>query len=117
MHEESFDSGHDGVQKIITEAKNICIIPSHTNEPESLPAALALFYTLKDLGKNVNLINESFPEKLQFLIPSLDFLSQPKNFLFSFPRSVAVFSQIFFKKNKNNLKNPLHIQIGFWCCK
>ncbi|OGZ66513.1 MAG: hypothetical protein A3C50_00475 [Candidatus Staskawiczbacteria bacterium RIFCSPHIGHO2_02_FULL_43_16] len=110
MHEESFDSGHDGVQKIITEAKNICIIPSHTNEPESLPAALALFYTLKDLGKNVNLINESFPEKLQFLIPSLDFLSQPKNFVISIPRSVADISQIYYEKSEDHLKIHLTIQ-------
>lgn len=91
-------------EKLITEAKNICLIPSKTNEPESLPAALALFYTLKDLGKNVNLINEEFPEKLQFLIPSLDFLSQPKNFVISIPRTVADVSQIYYEKSDEHLK-------------
>jgi len=34
-------------KKCIAEANNICIIPSQTNEPESLTSALALFYTLK----------------------------------------------------------------------
>lgn len=91
-------------KKLILEAKNICIIPSKTNESESLPAALALFYTLKDLGKNVNVLNDAFPEKLQFLIPSLDFLSQPKNFVISIPRNIANVSQIYYEKNDDNLK-------------
>ena len=45
----------NGVQKLIADAKTICIIPSGIHEPESLTAALALFYTLKELQKNVNL--------------------------------------------------------------
>lgn len=95
---------NEEAKKLIFEAKNICIIPSDTNEPESLPAALALFYTLKDLGKNVNVINEQFPEKLSFLIPSLDFLSQPKHFVISIPRAVADISQIYYEKNDQHLK-------------
>ena len=91
-------------KKLITEAKNISIIPSEQNELESLPAAIALFYTLKDLGKNVNLINEPFPQKLQFLIPSLGFLATPKNFVISVPRNIANVSQIYYEKTEESLK-------------
>ena len=48
-------------KQIISEAKNIYLIPS--NEPEAITATLALFYTLKELGKNVNLVIEKLPEK------------------------------------------------------
>ena len=69
------------IKKIITEAKNICVIPSKENGSESVLSALALFYTLKELDKNVNLIIEHFPEKFNFLVPSLDFITSPKNFV------------------------------------
>ncbi len=101
---------NEEAKKLILNAKNICIIPSKTNEAESLPSALALFYTLRDLGKNVNLLNEVFPEKLQFLIPSLDFLSQPKNFVISIPRNTANVSQIYYEKNDENLKIHLTVE-------
>ena len=100
----------EDIKKSITEAKNICVIPSQTNEPESLSAALALFYILKELDKNVNLIIDNFPEKLEFLIPSLDFISQPKNFVISIPKDVADVSQVYYEKNEENVK--IHLTIG-----
>src|SRR3989344_3230838 len=90
----------------------ICVIPSQNNEPESLSAALALFYTLKELGKNVNLIVEEFPEKLNFLVPPLDFISSPKNFVISIPRSLADISQIYYEKSEENLKIHLTVDRG-----
>ena len=53
-------------KNLISEAKNICIIPSDDDQGEGVVNALALFYTLKDLQKNVNLIIDVFPEKLHF---------------------------------------------------
>src|SRR3989344_1749129 len=91
------------IKNLISQAKSICIIPSQ-HEPESLTAALALFYTLRELNKNVNLIIEEVPEKLQFLIPSLDFISSPKNFVISIPRSLADVSQIYYEKNEEHVK-------------
>ena len=91
-------------KKCIAEANNICIIPSQTNEPESLTSALALFYTLKELHKNVNPIMEDLPEKLSFLTPSLDFISSPKNFVISIPRAQADVSQIYYEKNEDKQK-------------
>src|SRR3989344_8627961 len=98
--------------KLITEAKNICIIPSETNEPESLTATLALFYTLKELHKNVNLIIQDLPENFNFLTPSLDFISSPKNFVISIPRNVADISQVYYEKNEDSLKIHLTIENG-----
>lgn len=98
-------------KQLVVDAKNICIIPSE-HEPESLTAALALFYTLKELGKNVNLITKEFPEKLNFLVPSLDFISSPKNFVISIPRNVADVSQIYYEKNEESLKIHLTVEKG-----
>lgn len=99
-------------KQLVMEAKNVCIIPSDDNKSESISSALALFYTLKELGKNVNLITEDFPEKLNFLIPSLDFITSPKNFVISIPRSLADVSQIYYEKNEDNLKIHLTVEKG-----
>lgn len=114
------------IKNLISEAKNICVIPPQSNEPESLTAALALFYTLKELGpdgkaiadprqsrdKNVNLIIQQLPETLQFLTPSIDYISQPKNFVISIPKNVAEISQVYYEKNEENLKIHLTIDKG-----
>jgi hypothetical protein len=97
-------------KQIISEAKNIYLIPSE--EPEAITSTLALFYTLKELGKNVNLILENLPENLKFLSPSLDFISYPKNFVISIPNKVANVSQIFYEKNDDALKIHLSVENG-----
>ncbi len=97
-------------KKIIGEAKNIYLIPSQ--EPEGIVSALALFYTLKELNKNVNLIIEAIPENLKFLAPSLDFISYPKNFVISIPNKIAEISQIYYEKNDNDLKIHLTVEKG-----
>ena len=99
------------LKKLVLDAKNICLIPSK-NEPESLSSCLALFYTLRELGKNVNLISEKIPERLSFLIPSLDFLSSPKNFVISIPRSSTDISQIYYEKTDESLKIHLTTNKG-----
>ncbi len=95
-------------KQLITNSKNIYIITSE--DPEALCSALALFYTLKDLDKNVNLLSDSLPENLQFLSPSLDFISYPKNFVLSIPNNVAKISQIYYEKNDETLK--VHLTVG-----
>lgn len=99
-------------KKLISEAKDVCVIPSETNKSESAPVALALFYTLKELNKNVNLIIDDFPEGLDFLIPSPDFISQPKNLVISIPRKLADVSQIYYEKNEENTEIHLTINRG-----
>lgn len=95
---------------LITQAKNIYLIPAE--EPEAITSALALFYTLKEKSKNVNLILENLPENLKFLSPSLDFISYPKNFVISIPNKIANVSQIFYEKNDDTLKIHLTVENG-----
>ncbi len=97
-------------RQLISDAKNIYLIPSQ--EPEAIASILALFYTLKELGKNVNLILDDLPENLKFLSPSLDFISYPKNFVVSIPNNVAQISQIYYKKNSEALKIHLTLEDG-----
>ena len=99
-------------KQLIRESKNIYVIPAQTNEPESITGALALFYTLKELNKNVNLIIEELPEKFKFLVPSLDFISFPKNFVISIPQKIANISQIYYEKNEEALKVHLTLDKG-----
>jgi hypothetical protein len=97
-------------KNIITESKNIYLIPSESQE--AITSTLALFYTLKELGKNVNLIIETLPENLKFLTPSTDFISYPKNFVISLPNKQANVSQVFYEKSEDALKIHLTIENG-----
>jgi hypothetical protein len=97
-------------KQLIADSKNIYLITSE--EPEAITATLALFYTLKELGKNVNLLIDTLPENLSFLAPSLDFISYPKNFVISIPNNVAQISQIYYEKNSDNFKIHLTLENG-----
>ena len=97
-------------KQFINDSKNIYLIPG--KEPATIACTLALFYTLKEIGKNVNLIIENFPETLNFLTPSLDFVSYPKNFVVSIPTKTAEVSQIYYEKNDEALKIHLMIENG-----
>jgi hypothetical protein len=99
-------------KQLIAEAKNIYILPSEENGSESIASALALFYTLKELSKNVNLIIQDFPERFQFLVPSLDFISYPRNFVISIPKNLADVSQIYYENNEESLKIHLTLDKG-----
>ena len=98
------------IKQIISDSKNVYLIPSEG--PEAIALTLALFYTLKELDKNVNLIIENLPENLKFLAPSLDFISHPKNFIISIPNKVAQVNQIFYEKNDDALKIHLTLEGG-----
>jgi len=89
-------------KKLISEANNINILPSAKN-PEGIPGALALFYSLKKLGKNVNLLLEEVPEKFHFLMPSLEAVSSPQKFLLSVQNPEAEISEVLYEKNKKSL--------------
>ena len=55
-------------KNIIQKSQNILVLPSQENLGDSLGSALALFFTLKKLDKNVNLAVEEVPEKFHFLL-------------------------------------------------
>jgi len=99
-------------KKLINQAENIYLVPEEKLNPEAIVSALALFYTLKELGKNVNLIIENIPENLNFLTPSIDFVAYPKNFVIAIPNKTADISQIYYEKNDDALKIHLTIEKG-----
>jgi len=99
-------------KNLISQAKNIYLIPVESSNPEAITSALSLFYTLSEAGKNVNIITENFPEYLEFLTPSVDFISYPKNFIISIPSSLANISQIYYEKNDDSLKIHLTVDKG-----
>lgn len=95
----------------IAESKNIYIVPDQSN-PEAIACSLALFYTLKDLSKNVNIVIDQLPEGSKGLAPSLDFISLPKNFVISIPKETADITQIYYEKNEEALKIHLTVDSG-----
>jgi nanoRNase/pAp phosphatase (c-di-AMP/oligoRNAs hydrolase) len=99
-------------KQLISQAKNICIIPDDSPDGESISIALALFYTLKELNKNVNIVIDDLPEKFKFLLPSIDFISHPKNFVISIPQKTADISQVYYEKNEDGLKIHLTLDKG-----
>jgi len=98
------------IKNLITDSKNIYLFPA--KEPEAITSALALFYSLKELGKNVNLLIDQLPESLKSMAPSLDFVSYPKNLVISIPKKVADVSQIYYEKNDEGLKIHLAVENG-----
>jgi hypothetical protein len=99
------------INNIIAESKNIYLITSQ--EPEAAAATMALFYTLKDSEKNVNVILDKLPENLKFLTPDTNFISYPKNFIISIPNNVAEVSQIHYEKTSEDLKIHLSLENGY----
>ena len=98
-------------KQLIGESKSIYIIPD-SSDHDAIVASLALFYTLREMNKNVNLAMENLPENLAFLIPSLDHISYPKNFIISIPKNMADISQIYYDKDEEGLKIHLTIDKG-----
>jgi len=102
---------YEEAEKTIKKSQNIWIFVSE-NLPDSIPASLALFYTLKKLSKNVNLFLENFPKNIEFLIPSLDFIDYPGEFIISIKNSDEDISQLYYEKNENDLKLFFKLERG-----
>ena len=98
-------------KRTIEQFQNIRICLSESKQ-ENIACGLALFYTLRDLGKNVNIAIENLPEQLKFLTPSLDYISYPKNLVLSIPRKDNEISQIRYEKDESNLKINLTVSKG-----
>jgi len=99
------------IKNIIEQSQNI-LISFQKSKEESAACALALFYTLKELGKNVNLTAQELPEKLRFLTPSLEYISYPKEITISLPKERAEVSQIRYDNTEKDLKIHLSLNKG-----
>lgn len=97
-------------KNIIEKSQNILIYPSKELQGDNLGSALALFYTLKDLGKNANINAENIPEKFRFLAaPSA---SDSGEFVISVNTDGKEISQMRYEKSHKDLKIYLSLNKG-----
>lgn len=97
----------DQAKNLIEKSQNIMIFPSPASQGDSLGTALALFFTLKKLGKNVNIICAEVPEKFKFLAEL-----QPKEFVISVNTAEKEISEMRYEKNNSDLKIYLTLGSG-----
>ena len=76
---------------------------SKENEEESIPASLALFYSLRNLGKNAKISAELIPEKFNFLVDDELRNSINLNYVIKINESGENFSGLFYKKTDKGL--------------
>lgn len=100
----------DRAQNLIEKSQNILIAPTQEMQGDILGSALALFFTLRKLEKNVNVLQEKIPEKFQFLtqLP----LINSQNFIISINGSEKEISQMRYEKNEEGLKIYLTLNKG-----
>ncbi|MCD6232995.1 hypothetical protein J7J81_01245 [bacterium] len=91
-------------QKIISGAQNIHLLPCQNLRADSFPASLGFFYSLKDLGKNVNLIFKRVPKKFQFLTKELSTKTLTQQSLITIKEQKTKISQISYEKESGKLK-------------
>ena len=97
-------------KNLIEKSRSILIIPSTDLRGDSLGSALALFFTLKKLGKNVNVVTQEFPEKFQFLINLLG--NHHGDFVISIDTTGKEISQMRYERNEKDLKIYLTLNGG-----
>ncbi|MBI2450304.1 MAG: hypothetical protein HYV47_02065 [Candidatus Nealsonbacteria bacterium] len=97
-------------KNIIEKSQDILIFPSPELQGDSLGSALALFYTLKKMGKNVNVNINDIPEKFRFLTMGLP--ADSGNFVISIDTENKEISQMRYEKNGKDLKIYLTLNKG-----
>ena len=99
------------VKAFISGSKNVLIAPSYPLQEDCFAAALSLFYTLKKLNKNVNLLAQDVPQRLRFLATPVN-----KNFVIAINNKdndlEEKISEIRYEKNKDQLNLYLTLKNG-----
>lgn len=90
-------------RKVIEKYQNINILPNPKFEKDSFPAALALFYGLKKLGKNVSMLTEKTSETFSFLLDKGPVSSQEADFRISIRETSAKLSDLFYEKTAGGI--------------
>ncbi len=97
-------------KNLIEKSHTILILPSRELEGDVLASSLALFSTLKKIGKNVNVLIDEIPEKFKFLETN-----QPESssdFIISVNASDKEISKMRYERNNNDLKIYLTLNKG-----
>lgn len=97
-------------KNIIDKCRNILIVPDPESQGDSLGSALALFYTLKKLGKNVNVQLGEITEKFKFLTNLCP--AANGDFIISINTDGKEVSQMRYEKNCKDLKIYLTLNKG-----
>lgn len=97
-------------KNLIENSKNILILPSSDLHGDNLGSALALFFTLKKMGKNVNISIKNVPEKFKFLT-ELQPLSSREFVIFVDAQGKEI-SDMRYEKNDQGLKIYLNLNNG-----
>ncbi len=97
---------YEQIKNLFEKSLSIFLLAPQEMDGDRLGSALALFYTLKKLNKNVNLVLQNIPEKFKFLpIPEyLNSLNAKKAFTISLANTGEKVSEIYFDKEKEDLK-------------
>jgi len=91
-------------EQFIKEAANITVLASPQFQGDSFPAALALFYILKNLGKNVNFIAKTYPERFRFLVNGDIVNSASADFSISIQERRLKITDLSYQKTEDGLK-------------
>jgi len=91
------------VKKVIEKSRNIGLCCSPDFRKDTFPATLALFYTLKKLGKNVNFLNKEYPLKFNFLIKRERVHFSQADFLIAIKEAGAKISQLSYEKTDSGI--------------
>lgn len=90
-------------RKIIEKEHHINLLPSPGFEKDSFPAALALFYGLKKLGKNAALLASDHPEVFGFLVEGKQLKSHGADFRISIREAASTISDLFYEKTTSGI--------------
>lgn len=92
-------------KQLINDAKVVRIAVSPAFQQDCFVAALALFYSLKQLGKKVNLTAKNYPKKFSFLVDDGVFEKHqnPADVMVSIREGSSGFSHLFYEKEDGHL--------------
>lgn len=100
----------DQARNIIERFQNILIVPSLSSPGDGLGSALALFFTLKKLGKNASILKQEIPERLGFLTELAN--GPDKDFIISVDTADRNISKMRYEKQGQDLKIYLTLNQG-----
>lgn len=91
------------IKKVIEKVQNVSLLPSPDFRKDSFPATLALLYSLKKLGKNVNLLAKDYPRRFAFLVKKEEVNFPKADFVISIKQAGTKISRLFYEKRENGL--------------
>lgn len=97
-------------KNLIEKSQSISIVLAPELQGDNLGSALALLFTLKKIGKNVNVVGGEIPEKFQFLTGLSP--DHPQDFVISVKTDEKDVSRLRYEKNEKDLKIYLTLNSG-----